>query len=67
MPTYEYCCTLCKHEWEVQQSIKDPPLDDCPRCAGKTAQRVISRGTGFVLKGGGWAQDRYSKPSGGSS
>ena len=62
MSTYEYNCTLCRYEWEAEQSIKDPPLDECPRCGGKTAQRLVSRGAGFVLKGDGWASDCYSKP-----
>jgi len=63
MPTYEYACSLCKHEWETEQSIKDPPLDDCPKCGGKTAVRQISR-TSFLLKGTGWAGDNYHKPPG---
>lgn len=60
MPTYEYACTLCLHEWEVEQSIKDPPVDVCPRCGDRTAQRQVSGGTGFLLGGGGWARDGYA-------
>ncbi len=76
MPTYEYACSSCQHEWEFEQSIKDAPLTECPSCHGQTARRQISRGTGFILKGGGWYADLYSsssnktssdaKPSGGS-
>ena len=64
MPTYEYRCTLCCYEWEVEQSIKEPPLDECPRCTAFTAQRLVSGGSGFTLRGDGWSKDRYSKPTG---
>lgn|SRR5690606_553831 len=61
--TYEYVCTACQHSWEADQSIKEPPLRDCPNCHGQTAKRQISGGTGFVLKGGGWYADLYSSSS----
>ena len=69
MPTYEYACTACHNEWETEQSIKDAPLTECPRCHEQTAKRQISGGTGFMLKGGGWYADLYSSSSnkGGSS
>lgn len=60
MPTYEYACSSCHHEWEVEQSIKASPLTECPRCHAQTARRQISRGVGFILKGGGWYADLYS-------
>ena len=53
MPTYEYKCTACNHEWEAEQSIKDPPISTCPSCSEAAAKRQISRGVGFILKGGG--------------
>lgn len=31
MPTYSYFCEIHK-EFEVQQSIKDEPLEACPKC-----------------------------------
>lgn len=63
MPTYEYACTSCAHEWEAEQSIKEAPLSDCPSCHNATARRQISRGTGFILKGGGWYSDLYASGS----
>ncbi|MRG96056.1 zinc ribbon domain-containing protein [Polyangium spumosum] len=60
MPTYEYACTSCTHEWETEQSIREDPLKECPSCHKETARRQISRGTGFILKGGGWYADLYS-------
>ncbi|MCC6555870.1 MAG: zinc ribbon domain-containing protein [Polyangiaceae bacterium] len=63
MPTYEYACASCAHEWETEQSIKEAPLTECPRCHSATARRQISRGTGFILKGGGWYSDLYASSS----
>lgn len=63
MPTYEYVCSACKNEWEVEQSMKDSALTECPRCKEQTARRQISRGTGFILKGGGWYSDLYASTS----
>ena len=60
MPTYEYACTSCAHEWEFEQSIEDDAAEGVPACHGQTAKRQISRGTGFILKGGGWYSDLYS-------
>jgi putative FmdB family regulatory protein len=63
MPTYEYACSSCGHEWEFEQSIKDAPLTECPSCKQPAAKRQISRGTGFILKGSGWGSDLYSSSS----
>jgi putative FmdB family regulatory protein len=63
MPTYEYACSSCGHEWEFEQSIKDAPLTECPTCKQATAKRQISRGGGFILKGSGWYSDLYSSSS----
>lgn len=64
MPTYEYACAACQHEFEAFQSIKDAPLTKCPSCGAEQAKRQISRGTGFILKGGGWYSDLYASPTG---
>lgn len=63
--TYEYLCTACGHQWEEEQSITAAPLQKCPACKKNKAQRQVSGGAGFVLKGGGWYADLYSsaKPS----
>jgi putative FmdB family regulatory protein len=63
MPTYEYHCKACDHEFEREQRISDPPLKTCPRCKARQVKRLISR-TSFHLKGGGWYSDLYSKPGG---
>jgi putative FmdB family regulatory protein len=60
MPTYEYECTSCKHCWEIDQSIKDNPISECPKCKKETAKRLIGS-TSFILSGQGWAKDNYTK------
>lgn len=60
MPTYEYACPVCKHQFEAEQRITDEPLKECPKCRVAALKRLISGGTGFVLRGGGWYIDGYS-------
>ena len=53
MPTYEYRCNDCQHEFEEFQSISDPPITICPACGGKT-ERLITGGAGLIFKGSGF-------------
>ena len=53
MPTYEYECKSCAHNFEVFQSMSDDPLKDCPEC-GKEIRRLIFGGTGVIFKGSGF-------------
>jgi putative FmdB family regulatory protein len=64
MPTYEYLCKACEHEFEREQRISDPPVKTCPKCKAKQVKRLLSAPR-FHLKGGGWYSDLYSKPAGG--
>jgi putative FmdB family regulatory protein len=61
MPTYEYACKGCGHEFEREQRISEAPIKKCPSCGAMKARRQISR-TSFVLKGGGWYSDLYGAP-----
>ena len=54
MPTYEYECTACGHEFERFESIKSEPSKQCPKCKGRKAQRRISGGGGLIFKGSGF-------------
>ncbi len=60
MPTYEYGCPACGHQWEEVQRITEPASEKCPKCGELKAHRLISGGTNFILKGGGWYSDLYS-------
>lgn len=64
MPTYEYACSACGNEWDQVQRITEAPVEVCPKCGKPEAHRLISRGTNFILKGGGWYSDLYSSSKG---
>jgi putative FmdB family regulatory protein len=53
MPTYEYECTSCGHNFEVFQAMSDDPVSKCPEC-GKKVKRLISAGMGIIFKGSGF-------------
>jgi putative FmdB family regulatory protein len=58
MPTYNYECKKCHHEWEVEQPIKEPPITRCPECGLDEASRVVVE-VMFALLGTSWARDGY--------
>jgi len=53
MPTYEYECKSCGHNFEVFQNMSDAPISDCPQC-GKELRRLINGGSGVIFKGSGF-------------
>ncbi len=59
MPTYEYHCDACSHEFEEFQYIKDEPLKKCPTCGKNKLRRLISGGAAIVFKGSGFYQTDY--------
>jgi putative FmdB family regulatory protein len=66
MPTYEYLCKKCGHEFESFQSISSAPLTQCPKeqCARKKwgrgqVTRKISAGGGLLFKGSGFYGTDY--------
>jgi predicted nucleic acid-binding Zn ribbon protein len=62
MPTYPYQVIGSDEIIEVEQSIKDDPLTEIVR-DGLTlnVKRVISGGTGFILKGDCWFRTGYER------
>jgi putative FmdB family regulatory protein len=61
MPTYEYICERCGHQFEVFQSMKDKPLATCPKeqCPQKRwpkgkVRRMLGTGAGLIFKGSGF-------------
>lgn len=62
MPTYEYRCTKCQHEFEVFQSMTDAPRKRCPECSSKV-ERLISGGAGLLFKGSGFYITDYRSDS----
>ena len=41
MPTYEYACPKCGHEFEQFQSMRDEPLKKCPKCKKPGVKRLV--------------------------
>jgi len=67
MPTYDYRCLKCKHEFETVQKITDAPRKTCPLCKGKV-KRMIGGGAGVIFKGSGfYVNDSRSASSGSKS
>lgn len=61
MPTYEYVCAKCDHEFECFQSMADQPLTVCPKekCGLKKwgkgkVKKQIGAGAGLIFKGSGF-------------
>jgi len=64
MPTYEYVCEKCDHEFELFQSITADALETCPReaCNGGV-RRLIGTGAGIIFKGSGFYETDYRSES----
>jgi putative FmdB family regulatory protein len=61
MPTYEYTCEKCGHDFEISRSMSAGPLKTCPRelCARKKwgrgrVKKKIGAGAGLLFKGSGF-------------
>ncbi len=61
MPTYEYACRACGHEFEKFQSMKDEPIKACPKCKKRQAKRCIGSGAGLIFKGSGFYETDYKQ------
>jgi putative FmdB family regulatory protein len=64
MPTYEYACPKCGHQFEQFQSMSDAPLRKCPKCKKLGVKRLIGRGAGLIFKGTGFYITDYKNKSG---
>jgi putative FmdB family regulatory protein len=73
MPTYEYVCEKCGHQFELVQSMSAKALTVCPEnlCGQKKwgkgkVKRAISAGGGLIFKGSGfyitdYRSDKYKE------
>ncbi len=59
MPTYEYKCQACDHQFEQLQPITAKPLRKCPSCGKLKLVRLIGSGAGIIFKGSGFYQTDY--------
>jgi putative FmdB family regulatory protein len=63
MPTYDYICDDCGHEFEAYESIMVDPRKDCPECKHPTLRRKIGPGAAILFKGSGFYQTDYRSDS----
>lgn len=63
MPTYDYECTACGHEFEEFQSITADRLKKCPACGKNRLNRLFGTGAAIVFKGSGFYQTDYRSES----
>ncbi|HRJ49410.1 MAG TPA: zinc ribbon domain-containing protein, partial [Phycisphaerales bacterium] len=63
MPTYEYRCGKCSHQFEVFQSMTAPAKRTCPSCGRAALERLIGTGAAIVFKGSGFYQTDYRSDS----
>jgi len=65
VPTYQYACTECGHNFEQFQSFSEDALTECPECSG--ALRKVFSAAGVVFKGSGFYRTDSRSGSSGSS
>jgi putative FmdB family regulatory protein len=63
MPTYDYICDSCQHEFEAFESIKADPQTVCPSCSEPKLRRKIGAGAAILFKGLGFYQTDYRSDS----
>ena len=63
VPTYEYVCQACEHQFELFHSITADPLRRCPECRRLRLKRLIGPGAAIIFKGSGFYQTDYRSES----
>lgn len=63
MPTYDYECDACGHEFELFQSISEPLKRKCPECKKLKLRRLFGTGAAIVFKGSGFYETDYRSES----
>ena len=60
MPYIPLKCTKCEHREEFLKIRSDEVVpSECSEC-GAPLEKDVPKGTGFILKGGGWFKGQYS-------
>ena len=63
MPTYEYQCDACEHNFDEFQSMSEPALKKCPKCGKLKLRRVFGTGAAILFKGSGFYETDYRSES----
>ncbi|MHB1345395.1 MAG: FmdB family zinc ribbon protein [Thermoleophilia bacterium] len=59
MPTYEYRCDDCEHQFEVFQKMSDDPVEQCESC-GNPVRRLLFP-VAIHFKGSGFYTTDYAR------
>lgn len=59
MPTYEYRCDECEHQFEVFQKMSDDPVEECESC-GSPVRRMLFP-VAIHFKGSGFYTTDYAR------
>lgn len=59
MPTYEYRCHECEHQFEVFQKMSDDPVSECEECGGAVRRMLFPVAIHF--KGSGFYTTDYAR------
>ena len=54
MPTYEYRCSKCGHQYEKREGFDSLSVQECPQCGGEArrvlhAPPILFKGQGFYV------------------
>lgn len=63
MPTYEYHCDACDHNFDEFQSMSEAPLKKCPQCKKPKLRRVFGTGAAILFRGSGFYETDYRSDS----
>jgi putative FmdB family regulatory protein len=63
MPTYDYKCDACAHEFELFQPMTASPKRKCPECGRSKLRRLIGPGAAIMFKGSGFYTTDYRSES----
>jgi putative FmdB family regulatory protein len=63
MPTYDYVCDACNHQFELFQSITASAERKCPKCGRLKLRRLIGPGAAIMFRGSGFYKTDYRSES----
>lgn len=63
MPTYDYQCDACGHEFELFQGITAATKKKCPACKKMKLRRLFGTGAALMFKGSGFYETDYRSES----
>ena len=63
MPTYDYRCEACGHEFELFQQMSAAVETTCPECGEESLRRLVGTGGAILFKGSGFYETDYRSAS----